>query len=186
MKQKDFYKAIRLTFWIMVGLSLLMPFVVVGTILSFTGGIWQLGILFAVITFADFIAIPIGWSVFYPAVAGKKQVYRMIKEENVVNVTQIARTVGIDYTTENNLFYKIRKHSEEEKLNTARKEVIDKIRYLISHGYLYKWTFDNNYEYLIRPETEEIKVQFGKCPNCGAKLTPDTKKCEYCGFIVKG
>lgn len=183
MKRKDFHKTVRVTGWTMVAVSALLPFLIIATVATFVNGLWQFGIFVAILLFADFMAIPLGWPLLFGPLFSARQVYTMINEEGLVNITQIAKATGVNYTTDTILF-RLFNRTEESRLKVARSEVITKIRYLISHGYLYGWTFDDNYEYLVRPEKEEIKVH-GKCPNCGAKLTPDMKRCEYCGFIVK-
>lgn len=184
MQQKNIYKTVRVALWVMIATSALLPVLIAAIVATFTNGLWQLGVICAILLLLNFIAITIGWPVWYSNLVDVKKIYGIIAEGKTYMVTQIANVMnGTNYTPLKSLSPEQARQMDLQYAKFNQVSVRQKILYLISNGYLHGWKIDNEGN-LTRPK--EKTPLHGKCPNCGAKLAPDMKRCEYCGFVEKG
>lgn len=150
--------------WLLIALITSVSFVaaIPLIIISASGGIKWLLIVSIILAAHGFYGTPMYWMAF----ASKKElsnILALIEVQKLRSVKDISQQTGkdIEYLSE-------------------------KIRYLISNGYLTGYIFDGEAIKKFVPENEGPKMTNGVCPSCGAPVTlsDGEGQCEYCGTVI--
>ena len=159
--KKDYNSVVRSTLITAILLTIFLP---AGILLIIFGADKNAFMLIAgiVMTVAGFYGAPVAWTKIGD-VKRRAFVYRLIMQENMYTVTDIATQTG--YTPE---------------------VVSDYIKTLISQGYITGFFFKDGKLILNtnKKQTEDTSEKI-KCPACGGKMSYDGLNyvCEYCGHV---
>ncbi len=152
-------KKVRILFFISLGFSIALPIGILGIIFGAVKGMTPMLVIGIVLTVAGFYGTPLLW-VAYASYRGNRTIYKMIENEHLYTVAEIAAQTG---------------YPEKD----VRARIQGMINDFVLVGYIFK---DDTLELNTNEKQEKPPIPTKKCPYCGAETSHNGTeyKCEYC------